>query len=520
MELAEILQNAWAGFSLLWSIQTWLAIAVGVIVGLVVGALPGLNATMAIALLSPLTFFLPPLIGIPFLVGIYKGSDLGGFVPAILIRTPGTSSAAATLLDGYPLAQKGYPNKALQTALTSSVTADCLSDFVLLFSAPFLAIVAISLGVPERFAIIVLSLAIVGCFIGGSAFKGLVSAAFGLLLASIGVDEVTGSERFLFGYSILSDGIGLLPSLIGLFALSEVMRMVIPSRKKEETIFIEDTKRRKDDYLSFREFLGLKGVILRSTGVGTLLGAAPGIGPTSSAFVCYSMAKRVSKHPEEFGKGTLEGIAASEAGNSAVSGPNLIPLLTLGIPGSLVAAVLYGAFLAQGLRPGPELFQQNAPVLYGLIFALIGANVVAFFFGKGFMGLAKYVIDIPRYILAPIIIFLAMAGTYAVRNEIFDLWVMVSFGLLGFMMDRYRFPAVPLIIAFILGRALETSLIQSLIIFRGNFWRFFEYPICAVALGLTVLIIAMSVIRTARGTRRTLSDQARPKSIGPETEDE
>jgi len=230
--------------------------------------------------------------------------------------------------------------------------------------------------------------------------------------------------------------------------------------------------------------------------------SASGIGPTSSAFVCYSMAKRVSKKPEEFGKGALEGIAAAEAGNSAVSGPNLIPLLTLGIPGSLVAAVLYGAFLAQGLRPGPELFEQNAPVLYGLIFALIGANAVAFFFGKGFMGLAKYVIDIPRYILAPIIIFLAMAGTYAVRNEMFDLWVMVSFGLLGFMMDRYRFPAVPLIIAFILGRALETSLIQSLIIFRGNFWKFFEYPICAVALGLSLLIIVMSLVRTARSSRK------------------
>ncbi len=498
MELVELFSNVWAGMKLLWSVYTWLAIALGAIAGLIVGALPGLSATMGVALLSPLTFFLPPLVGIPFLVGVYKGADVGGFVPAILIRTPGTSAAAATLLDGYPLAQKGYPNKALQTGLTASITADLLSDFVLLFSAPFLAIVAKSLGVPERFAIIVLSLAIVGCFIGGSAFKGLVSAFLGLLLSSVGVDSITGSQRFLFGYNALSDGFAVLPALIGLFALSEVMRMVVPSSQPGQAVFIGAGRKSKDDYLSFREFRSLWAVILRATGVGTVLGAAPGIGPGSAAFVSYSMAKRFSKQPEEFGKGALEGIAAAEAGNSAVGGPNLIPLLTLGIPGSMVAAVLYGAFLAQGLRPGPDLFEKQAPVVYGLIFSLIGANVVVYFLGQGFMRVARFVVSIPRYILAPLIVFLAAAGTYAVRNELFDVWVMVGFGLLGFLMDRYRFPAVPLIIALILGRALETTLIQSLIIFRGNPMRFLQNPICAVSLGLAVVVIVMRILKTNR----------------------
>ena len=502
MELSQLFNNMGAGLTLLWSFQTWLAIAIGSLAGLMVGALPGLSATMGVALLSPLTFFLPPLVGIPFLVGVYKGADVGGFVPAILIRTPGTNAAAATLLDGYPLSQQGYPNKALQTALTASITADLMSDFLLLFSAPFLAIVARSVGVPERFTIILLSIVIVGSFIGGSPFKGLTAAFLGILLSSVGVDTITGSQRFLFGYNVLSDGFAMLPALIGLFALSEVMRMAVPSTQTDQAVFIGGGKKRKDDYLSFREFRSLWGVMLRATGIGSALGAAPGIGPATTAFVSYSMAKKVSKHPEKFGHGSLEGIAAAEAGNSAVGGPNLIPLLTLGIPGSLVAAVLYGAFIAQGLHPGPDLFEKQAPVVYGLIFSLIGANVIVYFFGQGFMWVARFVVNIPRYILLPLIMFLAVAGTYAIRNEIFDVWVMAAFGLLGFVMDRYRFPPIPLIIAMILGRPLETTLVQSLIIFRGNFWKFLQYPICAVALGLAVLVIVMSVAKSAKSGRR------------------
>ena len=500
MDLSVVLHNVWAGLSLLASIETWIAITLGTFAGLIVGALPGLSATVGVALMSPLTFFMPPLVGIPFLVGIYKGADVGGFIPAILIRTPGTNAAAATLLDGYPLAQKGYPNKAMQTALTASVTADCMSDFVLLFSAPFLAVVAKAFGVPERFAIIVLSLAIVGSFIGGSPFKGLVSAFLGLLLASVGIDTVTGSQRFLFGYDALSDGFKILPTLIGLFAVSEVMRMVVRPVQSGSILSVD---KKKDDFLSFQEFRKLGGTILRATGIGTLLGAAPGIGPASTAFVSYSMAKSASKHPEEFGHGSLEGIAAAEAGNSAVGGPNLIPLLTLGIPGSLVAAVLYGAFLAQGLQPGPRLFEEQAPIVYGLILSLIGANVIVYFLGKGFMRVAMYVVSIPRYILAPIITFLAVAGTYSVANSFFDVGVMTVFGFIGFLMDRYRFPAVPLIIALILGRSLELSLIQSLIVFRGNFWLFFHNPICAVALGLSVSVIVMSIVKMVRKEKKT-----------------
>ncbi len=499
MELNQLLGNIGSALLLLASFKTWFAVALGTAAGLIVGALPGLSATMGVALLSPLTFFLPPLVGIPFLVGIYKGADVGGFIPAILIRTPGTNAAAATLLDGYPLAQKGYPNKAMQTALTGSVTADCLSDFVLLFSAPFLAVVAKALGVPERFAIIVLSLSIVGTFIGASPFKGLISAFFGLLLSSVGIDAVTGSQRFLFGFNAMSDGFKILPALIGLFALSEVMRMVV---QPQSAGAMRKVEKRKDDYLSLREFWGLRGVILRATGIGTLLGAAPGIGPASTAFVSYSMAKRASKHPEEFGHGSLEGIAAAEAGNSAVGGPNLIPLLTLGIPGSLVAAVLYGAFLAQGLNPGPRLFQEQGPIIYGVILSLIGANVIVYFMGKAFISIAKYVVNIPRYILAPVITFLAVAGTYSVGNSFFDVGVMAAFGLLGFVMDRYRFPTVPLIIALILGRALETSLIQSLIVFRGNFWKFFLNPICLVSFGLTGFVIVMGMLKMVRRERK------------------
>ena len=492
MELSEVFQNVLAGLSLLGSIHTWLAIALGTFAGLIVGALPGLSATVGVALLSPLTFFLPPLVGLPFLVGIYKGGDVGGFVPAVLIRTPGTPAAAATLLDGYPLSQAGYPNKAMQTALTASVTADCMSDFVLLFSMPFLAIVAKSLGVPERFAIIVLSLVVVGSYVGGSPFKGLIAAFFGLLLSSVGNDSVTGTERFLFGYNVLSDGFKIIPTLIGLFALSEVIRLVTSPYQVESIL---DVKKQKNDFLSFREFRSLWRVILRATGMGTILGAAPGIGPASAAFVSYTMAKKASKHPEKFGHGSLEGIAAAEAGNSAVGGPNLIPLLTLGIPGSMVAAVLYGAFIAQGLQPGPMLFEERAPTMYGLIFSLIGANVIVYFLGRGFMWIAKYVVSIPRYILAPIITFLAVAGTYSFANSFFDVGIMVVFGFLGFVMDRFKFPAIPMVIALILGRAMETALMQSLIVFRGNFWKFFLNPICAVALGLSALLIVMSIVK-------------------------
>jgi len=405
-------------------------IVVGNILGIVIGALPGLTATMGMAIFSPLTFFMPPLVGIPFLLGLYKGGTYGGSISAILLGTPGTASNAATVMDGYPMAQQGRGGKALKTAIYASTIGDFFSDIVLVAAAGPLAAIALQFGPPEFFALILFSLTVIASLAGRSLAKGLISAFLGVLLALIGIDPVSGASRFTFGIGDLRGGITFIPLMIGLFGLSEILVQV--SRTSEALTVLGAKEDPAANRVTFREILtGYWRTVIRSCLVGSALGALPGIGAETSCWVAYGMAKRASRHPDRFGKGEIEGVIAPEVGNNAVCGATLVPLLTFGIPGDVVTAVMMGAFIAQGLRPGPLLFRDHLDVIYGIYIALFLASLAMFLVAVLTIGLWVKVLQVPRSILYPVILMLCVAGSYAINSSLFDVAMMVFFGVVG-----------------------------------------------------------------------------------------
>ncbi len=466
----------------------------GIVAGIVIGAIPGLTVTMALALLIPMTFTMDPIPSIAMLLGIYKGGVYGGSISAILINTPGTPASSATVLDGYPMAQKGQGIKGLKMALHASVIADTSSDIVLILVAPILAAFALKFGPPEIFALVLFSLTIIAYVSGESILKGLVAASLGLLFATIGIDPIDGLSRFSFGYVDMLNGIALVPMLIGLFAISEVLvRAESGVKEYLGEIAGRYANRPEDSSLTWRELRSSMRTIFRGFVIGTVLGAIPGLGAAPASFLNYGMAKRASKHPETFGKGEIEGVAAAESANNAVCGATLIPLLCLGIPGDIMTAVLMGAFMIQGITPGPMMFRDHANIIYALFVGLMVCNMANFIFGKLAIRSAGQVLRIPRGILYPVIILLCFVGSYAVNNSLFDVQVMFFFGVLGYVMRKFKFPLAPLLIAFILGPMIENGFRQSFIIFDGNIFKFFTRPISLFFLIATALTVAFTV---------------------------
>jgi putative tricarboxylic transport membrane protein len=470
-------------------------IFLGVLVGVIVGAIPGLTTSMAMALAVPVTFFMPPLLGIPFLVGLYKGGVYGGSIPAILIATPGTGAAVATVADGYPLSQKGKGKLALQTALYASVAGDFLSDIVFIVFIAQLVLLARYFGPPEYFAIFVFSLMIISLSAGASPAKGLLSAALGLLLSVVGTDTA-GQWRFTFGVVDLVSGFAFVPLLIGLFAFSVIIEN-IANADPRASVAPRNTKG-TGEHLTWRQMKTLLPTVLRSTGIGIVIGAIPGIGQPVAAMLGYSAAQRFSKHPEEFGKGSLEGIAGAEAGNNAVNGPSLIPLFTFGIPGDIITSVMLGAFMAQGLRPGADLFVNHGDTMYAILMGMVLANIVVVIVGLAVAGQIARLVKLPRYFLLPSVVALAVIGAYAVNNSIFDVGVMAVFGFVGYIMRRQEIPMAPLVITLLLSHEMENSLIRSLIIFRGDLLRFADRPIALGLLLFTLVLVALSLWSTLR----------------------
>ena len=473
----------------------------GVAVGIFVGSIPGLTVTMATALMVPLTFQMDPIPAIAMLLGVYKGGMFGGSISAILINAPGTPAASATVLDGFPMTQKGQALKALKMALYASVTADTLSDVVLILVAPPLARLALRFGPPEIFSLVLFSLTIIAAVSGRSLIKGLLAATLGVLFATVGMDPVAGTSRFTFGYVEMLKGIGLLPMLIGLFAVSEVLiRVDAEVMEGIKGLFIKDSDRPEDRRVSWAEFRRCLRTILRGTALGTFLGAIPGIGSTITAFLNYGMAQRASKHPERFGQGELEGVAAAESGNSAVCGATLIPLLSLGIPGDIVTAVLLGAFMIQGIAPGPTMFQEHGRVIYALFVGLMVCNLGNLLIGSLSLRAARNVLRIPQKVLYPTILLLCFVGTYAIDNSLFDVQAMFFFGILGYVMRKFDYPLAPLLIAFVLGPMLENALRQALIMSEGDIGIFISRPISLGFLLLTVLTVSLIAFRIWRRT--------------------
>jgi putative tricarboxylic transport membrane protein len=467
----------------------------GVFVGIVVGAIPGLNGPMAIAIAIPLTFVLSPVSAIAFLVGINKGANFGGAISAILMNVPGAAEAIATTFDGYPLARKGKPLKALKMALYASVVGDSFSDLVLILVAAPFAILALTMGPSELTALMLFALTFIAAVVGKSMMKGLIAGALGILASTVGLDPEASTPRMTFDVLDLEEGIPLLAMVIGMLALSEIMIQIeerVHARRAGRDAGIKAFDKatpHEDRIVTGAEFKASFRTMLRSALIGTVIGAIPGLGSTLAGFLGYGAAKRASKNPEEFGKGALDGIAGAEAANSATVGANLIPTLALGIPGNLSAAILISALIIHGLTPGPMIFQQHGEVLYGLFGAMLVANLVNLLLGQVGLRFFAFMISLPNQYIHPIIVLLCFSGAYLTTQSMFAIGLMSAFAILGYIMRKLDFSIVAFIIAFILGPLFEDALRQTLVLFGDDPERLLTRPIAIFFLVLTAFSI-------------------------------
>ena len=476
-------------------------VVAGVAVGQFVGAVPGIGPVMAMAIAVPFTFVMSPLAAIAFLVGVNKGGLFGGAVPAVLINTPGTPDAAATALDGFPLAQAGKPVKAMKMALYASVTGDTCSDIVLITVAAPLAAVALLMGPVEVFCLMVFAFAVIAGLVGGSLVKGLIAAAAGLLCATVGLDPEQGTPRFIFGHFELYDGLPLAPVAIGMLAVAEILRRLAAIRgAARPAIVIPRGQPRADTRISWAEYWSCRAAMARGAAIGTVLGAIPGIGSTAAAFFSYAFTRQAASGDEygSFGKGNIRGIAAAESANSAVVGANLIPLLTLGIPGSITAALLISAFMIQGIQPGPLLFEQQGRLIYGLFGAMIMANAANLLLGQLGLRLWARIVAAPESLVFATALLLCTVGVYLSAGDMFGVYVMLAFAGFGYLMTAAGYSVVVFIIAFFLGERFELSLSQTLAITNGEPAALLEHPVGVALLLLAVAAAAWLVWRQRR----------------------
>ena len=493
------------GFSELLVPAIFFSLIGGLLAGIVIGAMPGLTSTMAVALFLPVTFGMEPVPGILLLISLYFGSIYGGSIAAILLNTPGTPASAATTLDGYPLTRKGEAGKALAVAAIASGCGSLISTIALILIAPELAQVALQFSAPESFALAFFGLAIISSVSGEDVVKGLIAGAFGLIIATVGLDPMTSFPRFTFGQGALLSGLNFIPVMIGLFAISEVFMQYktrLDEKKPEMSSAISLPK--------IKETLSLWVTIIRSSIIGTFIGIIPGAGADIAAFVSYNEAKRFAKKKDKdsFGKGNIKGVAAAEAGSNGVTGGAMVPLLTLGIPGDAVAAVLLGAFIIQGIQPGPMLFQTNGDLVYALFAGMLVCAVLIIVFGLLGVKAFAQVLKVPIHWLLPVILILSVVGSYAISNNIFDVYIALAFGLIGYFMKKYGFPASPIVLALILGPMAESELRRSLVLSQGEFSIFFTRPIAATLISLGIISLFLPIISSIIKKRKKGRDTA------------
>jgi putative tricarboxylic transport membrane protein len=473
-----------------------LFLTVGVICGIIGGCLPGISPSMVIALLLPASLYMPKIASIALLMGAYQGAMFGGSISAILINTPGTAAGAATVLDGYPMAQKGQAGKALAMALYASCTGGFVGCVFLLVGAESLAAVTLQFGPPEYFGLMVMSLMLIAGLSGKSLLKGLLAAGLGLGAATVGIEAIYGARRFTFGNPNLLDGLSNLSLFIGLFAFSEVLVILLKSR--EELNEKPEIRGRTGAKLTFAEYWSNLGTMGISGAIGAIIGILPGLGGSTAAFLAYAEAQRRSKTPELFGTGILPGVAASESANNAVCGGALVPTMTLGIPGDVVTAILLGALVAQGIKPGPLMFTENIGDVYMIYIALLLSVFVLLAVGVFGVPFFARILNIPKSMLFPLILVICLIGTYASRTNYFDCLVMFGFGVVGYILKRGEIPIAPMVIAFVIGSGLENSLRQSLILSDNSAMIFVTRPICLILLIISLLLLVFMLQRNMK----------------------
>lgn len=465
------------------------AILLAAVVGMVVGATPGLTASAAIAMLLPITFHMPPLFALAFLYVIGKSGRYGGSIAAILFNTPGTAASAATQIDGYPLARAGKAGKAMKVATISSVIGDFMGDIMLVVGVGFIAALALKLGPPETFAIYFAAFVVIGSVIGKSVLKGLASALLGILVAMVGLDPISGEERFTFGLFELSNGIGLVPLMIGVFVLGEVFSQMDQQKHQKRDIENNESEG-EDNGLSWQEYRPCLPHALRGGVIGAGIGVLPGLGSAIAAFISYGEGKRRASNSGEWGKGALEGVAAPEAANNAVSGPSMAPLLTLGIPGSTIGAILLGVFLIHGIQVGPTLFLTDRELVYQLfacgLIGIFAYGLIGYF---GASRVARLILKIPGNILYPIIFITAFVASYSARGSLFDVTVMTMAGFVGWLMRKFDFNIAAFVISFVLAKGAEETFRQAMLMSDGGAMIFIERPIA-----LLFLVIGLAAI--------------------------
>lgn len=473
----------------------------GVAVGVVLGATPGLSATMGIALVIPFTLTMEPTSAILMMVGAYKGGIYGGSISAILVKAPGTSSALATVEDGHALAQQGKARKALKVSLVASVIGDTFSDIVLILTAVHLARVALQFGPVEYTAVAVVALMIIGSASGQSLLKGMIAAAAGLCVALIGLDPTTGMPRFTFGVIDLYGGVPLVAMLIGLITMAELLRQM-EIRRTTSASHLPAPKHPDDSRLTREDAKLMLRPVASGSLIGTIIGVVPGLGPTLGAFLGYDNAWRFAKKPELFGKGSVEGIAGAESGNNAVSGANLIPLLGLGVPGDLEAAILIGAFLLHGLTPGPLIFQEAPHVVYGIYVGLIVANVLLFAIGYALIPAFSRLASIRVGLLFPVVFFLAVIGAYSYHQSAFDVGLAFLFAFIGYLMIKLDIPRTTFLVGFILGPLLEDNFRRAMQLSDGSYSIFFESALANVLWVVAFVLVIWIAVQKQRSRRR------------------
>ncbi len=475
------------------------AILFGVIIGIVFGAIPGLSATMAVALFLPITYGLDDVTGIVLLVSLYIGGISGGLISAILTRIPGTPSAVATCFDGYPLTVKGEGPKALGVGIVSSFIGMIISTIVLIFLAPWLAKIAIKFGAYEYFSVAVFSLTMMASLAGKSLAKGLISGFMGCAFATVGLDSIGSVSRYTFGNVQIASGFNILPVLIGLFAISEILITAETAKhaKKIEIIKV-DIKKIKGFGFSWKEFIEQKWNMLISALCGTGIGILPGIGGGVANVLTYGVIKNRSKYPEKFGTGVIDGIVASETSNNAAIGGALVPLLALGIPGDTVTAMLLGGLTIKGITPGPLMFTQNIDIVYAIFLTMIIGSIAMLLIE--FYGLRWFaaLLNVPKYYLLPGIFIFCVIGAFGVSNRIFDVWTLLLFGALGYIFHKLDIPSSPFILGFIIGPLMEINLRRGLMFSQGDFTPFLTEPISAAFLIAALISMILSVIRAKK----------------------
>jgi putative tricarboxylic transport membrane protein len=459
------------------------------IIGIVIGVLPGLGATTGAALLLPFTLTMEPVHAIAVLATIYVSATFAGSITAILINTPGTSAAAATTFDGFPLAQRGEAGRALGVAVISSTFGGVVSVIVLCFAAPLLARVAYEFRPPEYFALTVFGLSMLASISAGGAIKNLIGGVFGVWLSTIGAERVTAIERFMFGNYELYEGLGFVPVMIGLFAMSELL---VQSKVANQAV--EFVKMKAVQLPSREDYKKIWKTVVRSSGIGTFIGILPAEGATVASMIGYSEAKRWSKNKEEFGKGSIEGIAGAESANNAATGGAMVPTMVLGIPGSGTTAIILVGLMVHGLRPGPYLFTEQVNSVYQIFGSMFAANIMFLLMGLYAAKIFARISLIPINLLWPIVFALSVIGAYALNSSLLDIWIVLIFGVIGFFARRFGFAVAPIAVGLILGKMVEVNLQNSLKIFYGEWWQIFTQPLAVFFLILAFLGLCGSQI--------------------------